>query len=181
MPFIGLNQCRKCGKALDRNCPTSWCDECIIKEAERMKEKLQTRQMTPEDIEKNKDYFDSYGWGERMWDIHFFESRKEMEEWTVDWTAGDGSVQIAEDYLTMDWLEKHLCEGPVIVIATTQMCFLSTQWLENGFRVFVHDRTGVFEIVLGDGNERTDRHIRPGHDLFRMWRNGEFGLSEVKE
>lgn len=37
MTFIGLNQCRKCGKALDRNHPTSWCDECINKEAERRK------------------------------------------------------------------------------------------------------------------------------------------------
>ena len=79
----------------------------------------------------------------------------------------------------MDWVEKTLPEGDV-VIGTTQMCFLSTRWFEDGFRVFVHDRTGTFEIVLGEGNERTDRHIRLGHNLFRMWENGEFGLSEEK-
>lgn len=64
---------------------------------------------------------------------------------------------------------------------TMQMSFLSTEWFDLGYRIFVHDDTGMFEIVLGEGNERTSRHIRRAHNLFRMWENGEFGLSEEDE
>lgn len=60
------------------------------------------------------------------------------------------------------------------VYVTTQMCFINTEWFEYGFRIFVHDDTGSFEIKLGPGNERTDRYIKMAHNLFRMWENGEF-------
>ena len=39
MPFIGVNQCRRCGKVLEWSYPTSWCEECIEKEAEKRKKK----------------------------------------------------------------------------------------------------------------------------------------------
>lgn len=60
------------------------------------------------------------------------------------------------------------------VCTTIQMCFLDTDWLVYGYRVFVHDSTGSFEIKLGDENERTTRFIRPEHILFKMWKNGGF-------
>lgn len=59
------------------------------------------------------------------------------------------------------------------VYVTTQMCFIDSEWFEYGFRIFVHDDTGTFEIKLGS-NERTSRLIRMSHSLFRLWKNGEF-------
>lgn len=60
-------------------------------------------------------------------------------------------------------------------ITTTQMSLLSTLLFDEGFKVFVHD--GIFdyyEIKLGSGNERTNRDIKPGHNLFKLWVSGEF-------
>ena len=62
------------------------------------------------------------------------------------------------------------------VLVSTQMCFLSTDWFLYGYRIFVHDETGKYEITLGGKNERTDREIRMAHNLFKMWRNGCFAL-----
>lgn len=42
MPFIGVNRCRKCGKMLEWSHPTSWCEECIEKEAEKRREQSKT-------------------------------------------------------------------------------------------------------------------------------------------
>lgn len=80
----------------------------------------------------------------------------------------------------MKYTQDHLSEFDGD-ITTTQMSFLSTEWFEEGFRIFVHDHTGTFEIVLGEGNERTNREIRPGHSLFNLWRGGEFRLKEGEE
>lgn len=60
------------------------------------------------------------------------------------------------------------------VYVCKQMCFLDTAWLVYGFRIFVHDKTGQYEIKLGSSNERTHRDIRAAHNLFKMWSNGEF-------
>ncbi len=60
------------------------------------------------------------------------------------------------------------------------MCYLETRWIEEGFRIFVHDHTGMFEITIGENNERTDRYIRYGHYLFRMWENGEFEQERMR-
>ena len=61
------------------------------------------------------------------------------------------------------------------VIHTTQMGFLDTCLFELGYRVFIHDDIdSSYEIKLGTDNERTERDIRPAHNLFKMWLNGEF-------
>ena len=61
------------------------------------------------------------------------------------------------------------------IIQTTQVHHATTDVLSNGFRLFVHfSEDDVTEIVLGDGNERTDRHIRYAHNLPRMILAGSF-------
>lgn len=61
------------------------------------------------------------------------------------------------------------------MIHTTQMGFLHTRLFSLGYRVFIHESENQFyEIVLGSGNERTDREIKAGHNLFKMWQAGEF-------
>jgi len=110
--------------------------------------------------------------------IHFFDDEFLEEVWVR--RHEEELCRVASDYHRMKLYQENLPKGD-IVIATTQMCFLSTRWFEEGFRIFVHDHTGTFEIVLGGGNERTDREIRLGHSLFNLWRGGEFGLREVRE
>ena len=112
-------------------------------------------------------------------EIHFFERKYNALSWYYKHDNLGPDIWLAEDYRTMECLSNLGAGNDYIV--TTQMCFLSTDWLDKGFRVFVHDRTGMFEIVLGNGNERTSRAIRRGHSLFRMWKNGEFGLREGEE
>lgn len=60
-------------------------------------------------------------------------------------------------------------------IKTTQMGLLSTKLFDFGYRIFVHESyDDAYEIVLGSGNERTDKEIRMAHNLFKMWEAGSF-------
>ena len=113
-------------------------------------------------------------------EIHFFECEEDESIWSSIQQTNGRQFMIANDYRGMGDVQHSISAGDWI-IGTTQICFLSTQWIEDGFKIFVHDRTGVFEIVLGEGNERTNRHIRRGHDLFRLWCHGEFEPASRKE
>jgi hypothetical protein len=62
-------------------------------------------------------------------------------------------------------------------INTTQMGLLSTNLLGYGYRVFVHPWSEEsYEIKLGE-NECTERRIRTTHNLFNLWKAGEFSNS----
>lgn len=114
-----------------------------------------------------------------MKEIHFFASNFDMSTWLEVHDFNVNMVKRAYDYNTMERFRKAMDEvDGDIAIATIQMSFLSTEWLAYGYQVFVHDNTGMFEIVLGGNNERTSREIRLGHSLFRLWAGGEFGLRE---
>lgn len=61
------------------------------------------------------------------------------------------------------------------IINTTQMGFLHTGLFDLGYRIFIHkSQDESYEIVLGSPNERTNREIKMGHNLFKMWESGEF-------
>ena len=119
-----------------------------------------------------------------MKEIHFFSSWYDKMDWEFkhryltrennvldslgDYEECEEALSIARARFEKDSTKYNK------VYVTTQMLFLDTDWIEYGFRIFVHDKTGQFEIKLGEGNERTNRYIRPSHMLWKMWRNGEF-------
>ena len=60
-------------------------------------------------------------------------------------------------------------------IHTLQMGYLvySARLRELGYRIFISDGYGEFEVTLGEC-ARTNRKIRKGHNIFKMWISGEF-------
>lgn len=61
-------------------------------------------------------------------------------------------------------------------IETVQMALLSTDLIKQGYKVFVRDADGEYEITLGDGCDRTDKELRIAHNIERMWKAGSFDL-----
>ena len=69
-------------------------------------------------------------------------------------------------------------------INTTQMGFLSwsARLFDEGYRIFIHESiTDCYEIKLGCDNERTNREIKKGHNIFKMWMSGEFEKREQRK
>lgn len=53
-----------------------------------------------------------------------------------------------------------------------QMGLFSTRLFELGYRIFIHESPlRQYEIKLGGDNARTNREIKMGHNLFKMWKS----------
>lgn len=76
----------------------------------------------------------------------------------------------------IDWqeTEEAILRGDTI-IHTSQMGLLtmSSRLFDAGYRIFIWDDHGEFELTLGDC-ARTNREIRYTHNHFKMWVSGEF-------
>ena len=76
----------------------------------------------------------------------------------------------------IDWqeTEEAILRGDTI-IHTSQMGLLtmSSKLFDAGYRIFIWDDHGEFELTLGDC-ARTNREIRYAHNHFKMWVSGEF-------
>jgi len=119
-----------------------------------------------------------------MKEIHFFTNYFSALEWYLenaekygcpienirDFEDGENALRRAEILHDMN---AHTYDKAYVA---TQMCFLTTKWFKYGFRVFVHDKSGMFEIKLGTDNDRTNREIRMSHNLFKMWKEGCFDV-----
>lgn len=89
--------------------------------------------------------------------IHFYEYDRE-EPVFHSWNTTKNQIRIGKS-----------------TIHTTQMGMLDTELIELGYGIFIHEsETESYEIVLGGSNERTDKAIRPAHNLFKMWKAGAF-------
>ena len=89
--------------------------------------------------------------------IHFYEYEPDMHIFH-SWNTTKNQIEIGKS-----------------TIHTTQMGLLSTDLIERGYKIFIHEsRANCYEIVLGENNERTDKAIRSAHNLFRMWQTGAF-------
>lgn len=101
-------------------------------------------------------------------EIHFFTDRYVMQSC---WMPGIR--------LCVDWVmtEKSI-NSRFPKIYTTQMSFMNLRLIEKGYRIFIRDETGCFEITLGNC-ARTDKEIRPTHNIFKMWEAGVF--TRIKE
>lgn len=82
-------------------------------------------------------------------------------------------IDIIYDYIGTD---KAIRNNQTI-INTTQMSMLSCDLFLRDYRVIIHDSPDdSYEIKLGEDNTRTKRIIRIGHNLFNLWRGGEFNI-----
>ena len=87
----------------------------------------------------------------------------------------EDDIPYGEPYYT-DWLGTLIgIEEGDYEIHTTQMGLLtmSSKLFDAGYRIFIWDDHGEFELTLGDC-ARTNREIRYAHNHFKMWVNGEF-------
>ena len=101
----------------------------------------------------------------RSWNLGKFDRREK-----------EVHVHTTETYdclVSLDTLIDALNESDYRILHTTELLMIDTDMFRLGFRLFVHDDSGEYEIKLGK-NERTAREIKMEHNLLKLWRGGEF-------
>lgn len=89
--------------------------------------------------------------------IHFYEYEPNISVFH-SWNATENQIKIGKS-----------------TIHTTQMGLLHQGLFKIGYRIFIHESDNEsYEIILGCENERTNREIKLGHNIFKMWQTGEF-------
>lgn len=75
-----------------------------------------------------------------------------------------------------DWESvRDALENKVSEIHTTQMCELSTSWILDGYRLFVHQGNGiVYEITLQTKDNRGSKTVRISQNVYAMWASNVF-------
>ena len=63
-------------------------------------------------------------------------------------------------------------------ITSTQVILCTTKLFELGYKIFVHDFKGSYEIKLGQ-NDCTNREIRMSHNLPNLILSGEFNKEDL--
>lgn len=82
---------------------------------------------------------------------------------------------IQYDYYSTRWSIEEGDEK----IASTQVILCTTKLFKLGYRIFVHDLKGIYEIKLGK-NECTNREIKMSHNLPKLILNGEFRQEDLQ-
>lgn len=88
----------------------------------------------------------------------------------------DSQLRVSADVdLYYGWVDTiRAINSNIEQIHTTQMGVLTTKLFEFGYRIFVHPYDDEhYEIKLGS-NDCTDREIKMEHNLFNLWKAGEF-------
>lgn len=95
-----------------------------------------------------------------MKEIHFYKDPDYKDNIDMYYTH-NGTIAALED-----------CDE---MIHTTAISVLSSfSWLlDNGYKIYLHENSKEFEIKEGNV-EATDKEIRKGHNIMRMWIAGVF-------
>ncbi len=94
---------------------------------------------------------------------------KRMKEWKKIYFYEVSPSSAADNVLTMYNETKNAIRAEMPSIRTTQMCFLSTELIENGYDVYIVDHKGLNEIEYGKFGDLT---IDKNSDLFALWEGG---------